>query len=124
VVLTQLMLDPEAKKKDPKLLKINTPPDNGYKIEIFSDDKEAPRYVTLVQRNQWKCTYKEDKELKRLKKEARLIEKCNYSFKVEGDFDAIKTEIGRLKLIEEELKKQQEKLDQIQKEAEEASKKG
>jgi hypothetical protein len=43
VALTQLMLDPEAKKKDPKLLKINTPPDNGYKIEIFTDDKEAPR---------------------------------------------------------------------------------
>jgi hypothetical protein len=124
VILDQLMLDPEAKKKDPKFLKINTPPDNGYKIEIFTDDKEAPRYVTVVQRNQWKCTYKEDKALKKLKDDARPIEKCNYSFNVVGDFEAIKVEMGRLKRIEEDLKKQQEAIEKLNKETEEAAKKG
>lgn len=120
VALTTMPVDPEDKKKEAKKLKINTPPDNGYKVELFFDDATKPRFVTTVQRSLWTCKVKDDKALGRLPKDARAAHKCDYTYKVVGDFNSIDAEIRRQKIVEEELKKQKEEFERLQREAEEA----
>ncbi len=122
VVLSAQMVDPEDKKKEALPLKINTPPDNGYKIDVFFDGEGEPKYVAVVQRNLWTCNQKEENELKRLGADARPVLKCDYSYRVLADFEGIKTEIRRLEAIEEEMRKQKEEMERLQKEAEAASK--
>lgn len=116
--LTALMADPE--EKDPKKveeskkpLKINTPPDNGYKVEVYWPDAARPSYVTAVQRTLWDCKKKPEDEIKKLGDKARAVQKCNYEYTVKADFDAIDAEIRRQKTIEDEIKKQKEEAERI-----------
>ena len=109
----------EGKKKaaDAKRIKVNTPPGQGHKIEVFTVTPGSPSYVTAVQRSLWNCKTKEDKALKRLAKDARPALKCDYHYTINGDFTAINAEILRQKKIADELQKQKEELERIQNEA-------
>jgi hypothetical protein len=105
--------DPKKVEESKKALKINTPPDNGYKVEIYWPDAARPSYVTAVQRTLWDCKKKPEDEVKKLGDKARAVQKCNYEYTVKADFDAIDAEIRRQKTIEDEIKKQKEEAERI-----------
>jgi len=111
----------DKKKNEPKPLDINTPPDVGYRVDVYFDDPNEPAFVDVVQRSQWICNPKDDKEVAKLPKDARPALKCNYAATVVADFNAIKAEIIRQKAIEEELRKQAEDKAQIEEDSKKQS---
>ena len=98
----------DKKKPEPQPLDINTPPDVGYRIDVFFDNNAEPMFVDVVQRSMWTCELKDEKEISRLAKDARPALKCDYTAKVEANFNELKAEIQRQKAVEEEMKKQAE----------------
>ena len=133
----QEKLAERKKKPETKLIKINTPPDIGDKIDLWFADSAMPRYVTTVWRRLWICDLKPENEIARLPKDAKPIAKCDYVYRVAGtdvaqpgqpapsavaDFEAIKVEIQRRKAIELEMEQQAAERERLKKEAEEALK--
>ena len=136
----QEQLDKKSNKKsEPKLVKVNTPPDIGHKVELWFEDSAMPKYVTAVNRRLWSCKLKSQKEIDRLKPEDRAIQRCeSYVYRIAAkdqaapgesrpvsvaDFEAIKKDIQRRKAIELEMAQQAAEQERLKKEAAEAFKK-
>jgi hypothetical protein len=133
----QTKLAERKKAPEVKMIKVNTPPDIGDKVEVYFNDSAMPRYVTSIWRRLWTCTPKSDKDISRLAKDARPVLKCDYSYKIAGkdvteagkpapsavaDFEAIKVEIKRRKAVELEMAQQAAERDRLKKEADKALK--
>jgi hypothetical protein len=129
-----------TKKSEPKLIKVNTPPGFGHKVELWFDDSAMPRYITAVNRSLWTCKLKSSKDLGRIKEDARAIERCeSYTYRIAAkdhaaggeprpvsvaDFEAIKEDVKRRKALELEMAQQAAESERLKKEAMEALGKG
>lgn len=108
--------DKAKKKEEDKPIQVNVP---HHKVEVFwPDDEKKPSYTTGVYRNLWSCVTKDEKDLKRLAKDARPALKCNYEYTVTADFNGIDSEIRRQEAIKAELEKEKQKFEEMKRQQE------
>jgi hypothetical protein len=101
----------KKKKDEVKPIQVNVP---HHKVSVFwPEEQKKPSYTTGVYRNLWTCVPKDEKEIKRLPKDARPAFKCNYEYTVDADFTGIDSEIRRQEAIKAELEKEKAKLEEM-----------
>jgi hypothetical protein len=90
-------------KLEEKPAYVDTALDIGHKIQITNPaDPEAPKYVTSLQRQMWTCTWKPEKETRRLKESDSIQKRCNYAWNLNLDFPQL---AAYIKEREEEKKR-------------------
>lgn len=101
----------EAGKLEEQLARVDTPPDNGHKIQLqFPDDESMPKYVTQLQRRMWTCEWKDEDEVKKLGANATLLHQCNYTWNLDMDFNALKQYIEAREAEEQRILEQAKEL--------------
>lgn len=107
----------EKGKFEEKPVRVDTTMDLGHKIELQPANTALPKYVAQLERQMWTCTKKDEKEIKKLPKEHSIQLECNYSYKLNADFNGVKGYIDRLeaerKAVVEKNKKLKEKLEKL-----------
>ncbi len=113
----------EAGKLEEELVRMDTPPDNGHKIQLQIADNEAmPKYVTQLQRRMWTCTRKDEEEIKKLPATATVLHQCNYTYDLNMDFNALKTYIETREAEEKRIIEQMKEFQAGSESVEEAEK--
>lgn len=101
----------EAGKLVEELVRVDTPPDNGHKIQLQIAGNEAmPKYVTQLQRRMWTCERKTEDEIKKLPATATPLHHCNYTYDLNMDFNALKTYIETRQAEEKRILDQMKEL--------------
>lgn len=84
----------EAGKLVEEMVRVDTPPDNGHKIQVqFADNEEMPKYVTQLQRRMWTCEWKEGADTSKLDSKLALKEVCDYTWALDMNFTELKSYI-------------------------------
>ncbi|RDV37808.1 hypothetical protein DV096_11870 [Bradymonadaceae bacterium TMQ3] len=114
---TYYVKDEESGELKEMQLRVDTPPDRGDRLELaFPDNDELPNFLTSINRRTWECNWKDEAETRRLPDDASIQLQCDYTWKLEKDFNAInryiadrEAEFQRIQAQQEEaLKKAQE----------------
>ena len=92
----------ETGEVDEKKVKVDMPPDRGHKIQMrLPEEKgEYPKIVSNLERQMWTCNWKDGE-----KPDEPGPKKCNYTFNMNVDFEAVKSYIEGQKKNKKETKK-------------------
>ncbi len=118
--------DEKTGKLEERLVQVDTVLDKGHKIQVLlppAAGADKPKFVTSLERQMWTCTWKDEDTLKKEKFDAEkdtIQKKCNYTWDLNLDFNALEGYIKRRaeeqKRIEEQNKKFEEEMAKKRKE--------
>jgi hypothetical protein len=108
------------KKKDDaelveKKIRVDTPPDRGHKIQLRMPDSDLPKYVSPLERQMWTCNWKDEDEIEDLEEDAPYTSRCNYTYKLDLNFNKLQSYIDERQKQREQIKKANEKMKEMQK---------
>lgn len=113
--------DEKTGKLKENTINVSTPPDVGHKIELNMPEEEGeyPAYVEQLQRRMWSCDWKDGQAPESPPSGKSYREFCDYTYKLEMDFEGLKTYIERREAEIARVKEENEKLQAVAEEAEE-----
>lgn len=98
----------ESGEIEEKKIKVDMPLDRGHKIQLRMPEEKGdyPKYVTPLERQMWNCEWKDGEK----PEEPPYPKACEYSYKLELDFDGLKKYIKERKERIKEIKAKNKKL--------------